>query len=692
MMNRYSKYLVIIVVFVVLAFTGCSESEAAELRILIDGKDYTSAAQPIIRDGRTLVPIRFITEKLGGTVEWDGTNRAVFAKKGQKSISLIINSQIVGYDNLDYIVIDTKPIIYNDFTYVPLRVVGEAFDIGITYNEKTKTVEIDSQKSTIRNTYYDLDIISVDNNQFIDGKISVNYKMGKSYQNNVDYVRLLILNPNNHTGYVASQTRLINNQVEFIPYIEQNGEKILVLAAYDLNNKLLAASAKKVIIDVNPQISISELENEVQFRNQVKFTPQSNFSLLKVDYVLNNKTTGKVKTLDNCDPYGATVWTPNYNEKGDYSLTINAYDLNSNIVASKEYNISITVDKSLTLSGVKENAVINKPVTINAVRNFDCLETQYIIRDINTNEEKILTTLPYGSYRYIPVPSDSGEKEFLVKVKDTSGKYISSKPVRVVVDGKPNLYFSGIGPNEVVLSEGKTVNAESNVKVSDVKFVFINGEKNIKKVIPGNLSGCQFKPLANEYGNWTVYATANYNGTLIKSETINFKVYTGRVYGPYSITEKDNYIYFVSNLAKKSNNKLISQSFKVAQSILETGWGQKVPSDKYSGEKSNNLFGIKSKNNEPYIISTTWEVYNGLKYVVDARFKKYNSAQESWDDHIKFLLDNDRYNPFEDVMNDPYKAAWAIRRCGYATDPLYSLKIIDLMQRYNLDYLDKKIF
>ena len=63
-------------------------------------------------------------------------------------------------------------------------------------------------------------------------------------------------------------------------------------------------------------------------------------------------------------------------------------------------------------------------------------------------------------------------------------------------------------------------------------------------------------------------------------------------------------------------------SDKVAQSILETGWGQKVPSDKYSGEKSNNLFGIKSKNNEPYIISTTWEVYNGLKYVVDKIHEK----------------------------------------------------------------------
>ncbi|TFZ40750.1 hypothetical protein E4100_04120 [Soehngenia longivitae] len=690
--NKHNKYLVIITMFLILAFTGCNESQAAELKILIDGKDYTQLAQPIIRDDRTLVPIRFITENLGGDVEWDESNRRVFAKMGERSIGLVIDSQIVKYDDLDYEVIDTKPIIHNNLTYVPIRIMGEAFNIGIKYNEATKTVEINSQNSSNRNKYYDLDILSIKNNQIINGRTNITYKIGGNIKNDTSYIRLLVLDPNNHTGHVAFQSKLIDDMIEFLPYTEHNGEKILVLAAYDANNKLLAASAEKVIIDVNPQISILELENNNEFRNQLKLTPQTNFSLLKVEYVLTNITTGKIKTLDNFDPYGTTTWAPNYNEKGDYLITVNAYDLNSNIVASKDYDISIGVDKSLSLTGVKENSIVNKPITLNAVRNFDCIETQYVLRAPNTNTEKILTTIPYGSFKYIPSPSDSGEKELLVRVKDTSGKQINSKPIKVVIDGKPSLYLNGIGPNEVVLSNGKSINVLSNVKVSDVKFVFINSEKNIKKIITANNFESQFKPLANETGNWYVYATANYNGNLIESEKINFKVYTGNVYGPYSITEKNNYINFVTNLAKNSNNKLISQSFKIAQSILETGWGQSVPSDKYSGQKSNNLFGIKSKNNEPYIISTTWEVYNGVRYVVDAKFKKYTSPQQSWDDHIKFLLDNDRYNPFEDVMNDPYKAAWAIRRSGYATDPLYSLKIIDLIHRYNLDEFDKKIF
>jgi hypothetical protein len=55
----------------------------------------------------------------------------------------------------------------------------------------------------------------------------------------------------------------------------------------------------------------------------------------------------------------------------------------------------------------------------------------------------------------MPVASDSGEKEFIVRVKDTSGKYINSKPIKIVIDGKPRIFLNGIGPNEVVLTDGK---------------------------------------------------------------------------------------------------------------------------------------------------------------------------------------------------------------------------------------------
>ena len=42
-----------------------------------------------------------------------------------------------------------------------------------------------------------------------------------------------------------------------------------------------------------------------------------------------------------------------------------------------------------------------------------------------------------------------------------------------------------------------------------------------------------------------------------------------------------------------------------------------------------------------------------------------------------------------DVMYDYSQGAWALKRAGYATDPEYALKLMNLINQYNLDELDK---
>ena len=117
--------------------------------------------------------------------------------------------------------------------------------------------------------------------------------------------------------------------------------------------------------------------------------------------------------------------------------------------------------------------------------------------------------------------------------------------------------------------------------------------------------------------------------------------------------------------------------------------GQSVPVDKYSGKLSYNLFGIKGKGTAGSVISNTWEEYNGNRYRIDAEFRAYNSVEESWNDHKNLLLTSSRYEPFRDVMFNGNFGAWALKRCGYATDSQYAIKLIDIMRRYNLYELDK---
>jgi len=114
-----------------------------------------------------------------------------------------------------------------------------------------------------------------------------------------------------------------------------------------------------------------------------------------------------------------------------------------------------------------------------------------------------------------------------------------------------------------------------------------------------------------------------------------------------------------------------------------------VPVDKYSGEFSNNLFGIKGSASNGSVLVNTWEVYNGVYFRVDDYFRAYKDPYESWKDHKSLLLEKERYGIFRDVMHDYILGAYAIRRAGYATDPEYPIKLINIIEYYDLYELDR---
>ena len=123
-------------------------------------------------------------------------------------------------------------------------------------------------------------------------------------------------------------------------------------------------------------------------------------------------------------------------------------------------------------------------------------------------------------------------------------------------------------------------------------------------------------------------------------------IYTGTIYSAKPIIAKDQFKDFASQLAVGSMQKTgMSAALQTAQAILETGWGQSSPVDKYSGQMSNNLFGIKGKGPAGSVTSNTWEEYNGTTFRVDAAFRAYKSPAESWDDHKSLLLNAARYAP-----------------------------------------------
>lgn len=122
----------------------------------------------------------------------------------------------------------------------------------------------------------------------------------------------------------------------------------------------------------------------------------------------------------------------------------------------------------------------------------------------------------------------------------------------------------------------------------------------------------------------------------------------------------------------------IPASITLAQGLLESAAGRST-----LATEGNNHFGIKCHRE--------WEGATMLRSddAPDECFRVYESAEESYADHSRFLS-RTRYLPLFDLDPDDY-AAWArgLKKCGYATDPHYADRLIAIIERYGLDSYDR---
>ncbi len=122
----------------------------------------------------------------------------------------------------------------------------------------------------------------------------------------------------------------------------------------------------------------------------------------------------------------------------------------------------------------------------------------------------------------------------------------------------------------------------------------------------------------------------------------------------------------------------IPASITLAQGILESGSG-----NSRLASKANNHFGIKCHSD-----------WKGKKVYHDDDeknecFRKYPRAEDSYRDHSLFLSKKKRYADLFDLKITNYKA-WAkgLKKAGYATNPKYPKRLIDIIERYGLDKFD----
>lgn len=128
---------------------------------------------------------------------------------------------------------------------------------------------------------------------------------------------------------------------------------------------------------------------------------------------------------------------------------------------------------------------------------------------------------------------------------------------------------------------------------------------------------------------------------------------------------------------KQQKEHRIPASIVLAQGLLESGAGQ---SD--FAKQSNNHFGIKC---------TDWtgeKIYHDDDKKGEC-FRKYDHVIDSYEDHALFLKSRPRYAFLFDLNPTDYKGwAYGLKKAGYATDPTYAIKLISIIENYDLHRFD----
>ena len=142
---------------------------------------------------------------------------------------------------------------------------------------------------------------------------------------------------------------------------------------------------------------------------------------------------------------------------------------------------------------------------------------------------------------------------------------------------------------------------------------------------------------------------------------------------------RDAFVQHLSGTAGRvSQESGIPASFMLGQAGHETGWGKSEIRNK-DGSTSFNLFGIKAGKGWTGKVAeiTTTEYINGKAQKVTAKFRAYDSYEDSFRDYARLIKESPRYEKAESVAQTGSATAYAsaLQKAGYATDPAYAKKL-----------------
>ena len=143
---KINKLVASLLAVSLLAFPVVQVSADENISLTVNGKSVESQVPPTIIDGRTMVPVRDIFEACGAKVNWDANTKTITGEKGNTTVVMQIDSNML-FINEKVTEMDATPVIIDGRTLAPARYVAESFGGIVDWNAEDKVVMIDVDDS-----------------------------------------------------------------------------------------------------------------------------------------------------------------------------------------------------------------------------------------------------------------------------------------------------------------------------------------------------------------------------------------------------------------------------------------------------------------------------------------------------------------------------------------------------------------
>ena len=123
-------------------------SQARDIYVSVDGQKVNfEGTQPQMMGDHVMVPLRGVFEKMGASVDWKSGDRMVLARRGETQVELRINNN-QAYVNGKAVSVQYPPIMLDGATMVPIRFISESLGAYVDWDETASTVFIDTTAPT----------------------------------------------------------------------------------------------------------------------------------------------------------------------------------------------------------------------------------------------------------------------------------------------------------------------------------------------------------------------------------------------------------------------------------------------------------------------------------------------------------------------------------------------------------------